>query len=95
MNEPRAQRGGKGGKKQKRSRGRKKKFIHAGRLLFVLVHLTLRLYHLDPIRQKRKVMWKAAKLAKRTENSKWRRRTTGWGKPWGVRALSKREGSTV
>jgi hypothetical protein len=53
----------------------KPKYIHDGKLLFALTQLAIRLYHLNPRRQKRKVMWKATKLAERIwkcsqENSK-------------------------
>jgi hypothetical protein len=37
----------------------KPKYIHDGKLLFALVQLAVKLYHLDPIRQKRKVQWNA------------------------------------
>jgi len=45
--------------------GSKPKYIHDGKLLFALTQLAIRLYHLDLIRQKRKVQWKATKLAER------------------------------
>jgi hypothetical protein len=45
--------------------GPKPKYIHDGKLLFALTQLAIKLYHLDPMRQKRKVMWKATKLAER------------------------------
>jgi len=43
----------------------KPKYIHDGKLLFALTQLAIRLYRLNPRRQKRKVMWKATKLAER------------------------------
>jgi hypothetical protein len=43
----------------------KPKYIHDGKLLFALTQLAVKLYHLNPKRQKRKVMWKAAKLAEK------------------------------
>jgi hypothetical protein len=45
--------------------GPKPKYIHDGKLLFALTQLAVKLYHLNPRRQKRKVMWKATKLAER------------------------------
>jgi hypothetical protein len=42
-----------------------KKFIHDGRLLFALVQLTIKLYHLNPRRDQEKIKWKAPKLLKR------------------------------
>jgi hypothetical protein len=47
------------------SKPKKKVYIHDGKLLFALVQLAVKLYHLDPIRQKRKVQWKVTKLAER------------------------------
>jgi hypothetical protein len=54
--------GAEGESKEDRS---KPKYIHDGKLLSALVQLAVKLYHLDPIRQKRKVQWKATKLAER------------------------------
>jgi hypothetical protein len=45
--------------------GPKPKYIHDGKLLFALTQLAIKLYHLDPMRQKRKVQWKVTKLAER------------------------------
>jgi hypothetical protein len=45
--------------------GTKPKYIHDGKLLFALTQLAVKLYHLNPKRQRRKVMWKATKLAER------------------------------
>jgi hypothetical protein len=45
--------------------GPKPKYIHDGKLLFALTQLAVKLYHLNPKRQRRKVMWKATKLAER------------------------------
>jgi hypothetical protein len=50
---------------ESKENGSKPKYIHDGKLLFALVQLAVKLYHLDPIRQKRKVMWKTTKLAER------------------------------
>jgi hypothetical protein len=47
------------------SKPKKKVYIHDGKLLFALTQLAIRLYHLNPRRQKRKVMWKTTKLAER------------------------------
>jgi hypothetical protein len=47
------------------SKPKKKVYIHDGKLLFALTQLAVKLYHLNPRRQKRKVMWKATKLAER------------------------------
>jgi hypothetical protein len=44
---------------------KKKVYIHDGKLLFALTQLVIRLYHLNPKRQKQKAMWKATKLAER------------------------------
>jgi len=54
--------GAEGESKEDRS---KPKYIHDGKLLFALTQLAVKLYHLNPKRQKRKVMWKATKLAER------------------------------
>jgi hypothetical protein len=43
----------------------KKTFQHDGKLLFALNQLTIKLYHLDPWRNRQKIMWKAPKLLKR------------------------------
>jgi hypothetical protein len=42
-----------------------KKFIHDGKLLFALNQLAIRLYHLIPKKDKRKIKWKAARLLKK------------------------------
>jgi hypothetical protein len=42
-----------------------KKFIHDGKLLFALNQLVIRLYHLNPRRNKRKIKWKAGRLLKK------------------------------
>jgi hypothetical protein len=44
---------------------KKKVYIHDGKLLFALTQLAIRLYCLNPKRQKRKVMWKTTKLVER------------------------------
>jgi hypothetical protein len=59
---PKKKEGAEGESKENRS---KPKYIHDGKLLFALTQLAIRLYHLNPKRQKRKVMWKATKLAER------------------------------
>jgi hypothetical protein len=51
--------------KEDESNSQPKKFIHDGRLLFALVQLAVKLYHLDPRRQEQKVKWKATQLAER------------------------------
>jgi hypothetical protein len=79
------------------SKPKKKVYIHDGKLLFALTQLAIRLYHLNPKRQKQKAMWKATKLAERiwkcskklqmmTEMTE---KAAGWGKPWGVRPSRK------
>jgi hypothetical protein len=55
----------KGAEGESKEDGPKPKYIHDGKLLFALVQLAVKLYHLDPIRQKRKVQWKVTKLAER------------------------------
>jgi hypothetical protein len=59
---PKKREGAEGESKEDRS---KPKYIHDGKLLFALTQLAIKLYHLNPRRQKRKVMWKATKLAER------------------------------
>jgi hypothetical protein len=54
-----------GAEGESKENGSKPKYIHDGKLLFALTQLAIRLYHLNPKRQKRKVMWKATKLAER------------------------------
>jgi hypothetical protein len=77
----------------------KPKYIHDGKLLFALTQLAIRLYHLNPKRQKRKVMWKATKLAERIWKCSRGLQTTEEsgrvGKALGCPALSKREGWSV
>jgi hypothetical protein len=51
--------------KENESNSQPKKFIHDGKLLFAVVQLTIKLYHLDPRRNRRKIVWKAPKLLKR------------------------------
>jgi len=53
------------GESEDGSKPKKKVYIHDGKLLFALTQLAIRLYHLNPRRQKRKVMWKTTKLAER------------------------------
>jgi hypothetical protein len=53
------------GRPSKRRKKKQKSFIHDGKLLFALIQLTIRLYHLIPKKDKRKIKWKAAKLLKR------------------------------
>jgi hypothetical protein len=54
------------GRPSKRKKKKKQKsFIHDGKLLFALIQLTIKLYHLMPKKDKRKIKWKAAKLLKR------------------------------
>jgi hypothetical protein len=43
----------------------KKTFQHDGKLLSALNQLTIKLYHLNPKKDQRKIMWKAPKLLKR------------------------------
>jgi hypothetical protein len=50
---------------ESKENGSKPKYIHDGKLLFALVQLAVKLYHLNPKRQKRKVQWKVTKLAER------------------------------
>jgi len=75
---------------------KKKVYIHDGKLLFALVQLAVKLYHLDPIRQKRKVQWKATKLAERIWKCSRELQTTEEngrvGEALGRPALSRREG---
>jgi hypothetical protein len=51
--------------KENESNTQPKKFIQDGKLLFALTQLTIKLYHPNPRRQKRKIKWKATKLAER------------------------------
>ena len=53
------------GRPSKRKKKKQESFIHDGKLLFALIQLTIRLYHLIPKKDKRKIKWKAAKLLKR------------------------------
>jgi hypothetical protein len=53
------------GRPSKRRKKKQKSFIHDGKLLFALIQLTIKLYHLIPEKDKRKIKWKAAKLLKR------------------------------
>jgi hypothetical protein len=53
------------GRPSKRKKKKQKSFIHDGKLLFALIQLTIRLYHLIPKKDKRKIKWKAAKLLKK------------------------------
>jgi hypothetical protein len=55
----------KGAEGESKEDGPKPKYIHDGKLLFALTQLAIKLYHLDPMRQKRKVQWKVTKLAER------------------------------
>jgi hypothetical protein len=63
-------------------------------LLFALTQLAVKLYHLDPIRQKRKVMWKATKLAEKIWKCSRELQTTeengGWGSLGASGPLEKR-----
>ena len=49
----------------KRKKGRKKSFQHDGRLLFAINQLTIKLYHLNPKKDQKKIGWKAPKLLRR------------------------------
>jgi hypothetical protein len=53
------------GESEDESKPKKKVYIHDGKLLFALTQLAIRLYHPNPRRQRRKVMWKTTKLAER------------------------------
>jgi hypothetical protein len=53
------------GRPSKRKKKKQKSFIHDGKLLFALIQLTIKLYHLIPKKDKRKIKWKAAKLLRR------------------------------
>jgi hypothetical protein len=53
------------GRPSKRKKKKQKSFIHDGKLLFALIQLTIKLYHLMPKKDKRKIKWKAAKLLTR------------------------------
>jgi hypothetical protein len=55
----------KGAESESKEEESKPKYIHDGKLLFALTQLAIRLYRINPRRQKRKVMWKATKLAER------------------------------
>jgi hypothetical protein len=71
-------------------------YIHDGKLLFALTQLAVKLYHLDPRRQKRKVMWKTTKLAERIWKCSRELQTTeesGWvGEALGVSGPLEKEG---
>jgi hypothetical protein len=62
---PKKKEGAESESKEDGSKPKKKVYIHDGKLLFALTQLAVKLYHLDLIRQKRKVLWKATKLAER------------------------------
>jgi hypothetical protein len=51
--------------KENESNSQPKKFIHDGKLLFALNQLTIKLYHLDPRRNRRKIVRKTPKLLKK------------------------------
>ena len=79
--------------------GSKPKYIHDGKLLFALTQLAVKLYHLNPKRQKRKVMWKATKLAERIWKCSRELQTTEEngrvGEALGRPALSRGEGYSL
>jgi hypothetical protein len=85
--------GAEGESKEDRS---KPKYMHDGKLLFALTQLAVKLYHLDPIRQKRKVQWKTTKLAERlwkcSRELKMTEDSGRVGEALGCPALSNREG---
>jgi hypothetical protein len=62
---PKEKKGAEGESKEDGTKPKKKSFQHDGKLLFALTQLAVKLYHLIPKRQRRKVMWKATKLAER------------------------------
>jgi hypothetical protein len=86
----------KGAEGESKEDGPKPKYIHDGKLLFALTQLAIKLYHLDPMRQKRKVQWKATKLAERIWKCSRELQTTEEngrvGEALGRPALSRREG---
>jgi len=88
--------GAEGESKEDGSKPKKKVYIHDGGLLFALTQLAVKLYHLNPKRQKRKVMWKAAKLAEKIWKCSRKLQVTEEsgrvGEALGRPALSKREG---
>jgi len=53
------------GRPSKRKKKKQESFIHDGKFLFALIQLTIKLYHLIPKKDKRKIKWKAAKLLKK------------------------------
>jgi transposase len=83
--------------KQRENRPNRKVFQYDGKLLFAANQLATRLYHLNPKREPEKVMLKTKKLLEGIWRCSRRyirttEETAGWGKPWGVRPLSIREG---
>jgi hypothetical protein len=64
---PRPKKEGAEGESEDESKPKKKAFIHDGKLLFAVTQLTVKLYHLNPMRKKdqRKIMWKLPKLLMR------------------------------
>jgi hypothetical protein len=96
---PKKKEGAEGESEEDGTKPKKKSFQHDGKLLFALTQLAVKLYHLDPIRQKRKVMWKATKLAERIwKRSRMLQMTEMMeengrvGEALGCPALSRREG---
>jgi hypothetical protein len=93
---PKKKEGAEGESEEDGSKPKKKAFQHDGKLLFAVTQLAVKLYHLDPIRQKRKVMWKATKLAERIWKCSRELQTTEEngrvGEALGRPALSRREG---
>ncbi len=87
------------GASEDESKPKKKAYIHDGELLFALTQLAVKLYHLDPMRQKRKVQWKTTKLAERIWKCSRKLQMTEMtedsgrvGEALGCPALSNREG---
>jgi hypothetical protein len=75
----------------KTKRKPERKFIHDGRLYYALIQLTLRLCRLNPrTGDRRKIKWKAAKLAKRIRCQT--KEDGRVGEPWRVSGPSLKRG---
>jgi hypothetical protein len=78
---PKKKEGAEGESKEDEAKPKKKAFVHDGKLLFAINQLTIKIYHLNPERDHKKIKWKTPKLLKKIwKYSRERQLTEGNGR---------------
>jgi len=62
---PKKKEGAEGESKEDEAKPKKKVYMHDGKLLFAINQLTIKIYHLNPERDHKKIKWKTPKLLKK------------------------------